>query len=104
MDDDDGGNASNAEATADVCAQMASQHTAMMDEHAELANQILDCTKMFTNADDFDDLSKRIAPLPEGFSVITPNDPNVKRIPRFGQPAVRSNVDPIFDCIFGEGA
>ena len=77
-------------------------HAKASDAHASMAEYHCECAKA-----DMGDLEKAfgirgdgLEPMPEGLSVITPNAPGVRMVPRAGQREIGSiEVDPAFKKI-----
>jgi hypothetical protein len=78
-------------------------HSEMSEEHASMGEHCAECAKAFAashkaagmNDDD------ELAPMPAGFSRVTPTPPGVRAVIRSGQREISATVAPVFEKIYG---
>jgi hypothetical protein len=74
-------------------------HKVMHEQHATTRDKLAECNKAVT-----DEMAKRAsnsnALEPSQISMVTPNNPNIRAVPRNGQPALVSSAIPKVDVQF----
>jgi hypothetical protein len=91
------------EATKDsqgILEALAAEHTEQSQQHAGMAEYHEACAEECSKAMDSADLNK-LSPLPDGLSVVAPDRPNIRAVPRAGQPEIRMAVAPEFSKMLG---
>lgn len=92
--------------TATLYQAMADSHGEMADEHSEMGAECEACAKAFAASRKAD--GDELQPLQKGLSVLTPERPGVRLIPRAGQPdipapAVDKQFEHLVKVEHGEG-